>query len=805
MDDLETFLNADRATWIDLFERWHGHTYKKPPLDDVKRWNDLIKNKTYGVADDKVDELSHRLTLGFHTTVVELRNWLEKEEGEARKELAAEEKLRHEQGARTDTAQGATGVTEEQVKERLRIRAGVAIARDRSREWESEGPRGLREDMSDVTPARMEAVMTAFTTSVKPQCAEAYKHYRTEETAKLPCVVEFEAAYSELHSAEGWLREACHRMRRPLGEQQPGAALRVKQAAEEELFKAWVAYTEACSGVGAALVGLAEGFIQWAKDDTENKIRANFATEHRKTTTAMVGAKLALATTAALVGCLSLASGPAVLTALAALGVGMEYLDGLVTGAVTKADAADDSTVDRLAGRKFEGAGSEGNLDAITTTANAARQAQTVAGPGLRWLEAATGFPTAPESALVGDFAQVGKLLVDVHRIVNPQILKDTPERAALLEALHRARTSLEGAAPAGGKVDVFTFDLATGIATITVNGVRGTLQNGRFSPDDRARRSFEAALADWTRTITGPVNVPAPRGTKFGGQRVVRFTLQPVDGEGPVDAANVASSIHSHTEEELGFRCRAIASGFGLPKQWGTDRWEIEFFLSHEGDINLEEPKFEFKYMIHYPDHDQGSGIIARTGADIERLYRLRQEDSELNFIPLLRECLGGPARNFVLDASQGLLECDGSIVLEMGLAFQDVLANQKEVWDTLQRFESGVAGPDAWEERSPAVHFLLWSWEEAVRAYHDVLECGAFEVEAFRRFLTYTRSLTGESSSRFTCFVTADAELHDRLMKMMDLYWVALRGDNVDDEGAQLRVQQIRTLLESGHMPAF
>ncbi|RSS64090.1 hypothetical protein [Streptomyces sp. WAC06614] len=746
--------------WINLFGRWY-ELEKKPDQSTLELWLTLVQK--YRASDPRsysdavqaagverlIGDWNLQLELGFFEHCNAIRGWVDKAVAKAREQLAEELAQARNRG-QTE----AQTVTDEQVKERQQRNMGRQLAKARSKQWEREGSQGLTTAMSELTVARMEAVMTAVTRQVKPKFAELYGHYR-QMPEKLPALELLEAAHAGLNTAESALREACHMERH-----EPPRSRARREARDEGLLDAWVEYTTACTELGAAMFEAAKNIVRWATEDAEKKIKENLSSENPRVAAALVGIRITLATLTAAAQCLSLAGGaPAVLATTAAMNTTYELLERLIVGLTARGQARDPEKILELAGREYKpDPAAKRSSTLADTTSEVLKPISGVAVPALHWDTAATGSAMAAKSApVVGQLVQIGKIAVDLQKLVNPAILEDTRDREALVTLLKRAFAGMSEAAPEG-KVDLFAFDPATGTATVMVNGVSGTLRDGRFSPDDRSG-GLVAALADWTRHTQDPFPGIAPDGAfTFAGRRLRRFSLQ-ANGAS-VAAADVVSAITSYEEVAGGYKCRATASAFGLGESVGCDSWQIEFFLTHEGEVELNSKDIHFEWLMRYAQESPGDGIIAQTEKAVVLLERLSEDDPGLSLVTVLRAggALGEDVAGCILD-DEGLWDSAriGRIVPQEALL--EVRQAVPWILETRRQLESGTFVPVDWDSLSTTQLFLLRDWYEPWLAFDQVFSAEG-EILRWVTFEEKLHSLSDGGADKFNRLV---AQQHD------------------------------------------
>ncbi|MFE5540350.1 hypothetical protein ACFQ78_32010 [Streptomyces sp. NPDC056519] len=728
-------LLARGEAWAELFSRWYAREKKANP-DDVRQWLGLVKSvirdgkpldeaaEALGITADRLAGWNLQISLDFSADCGEIRTFLEEQEAAVRKALADELQQAVNQGTSTRTS-----VTEDEVAERLLRKAGAAIAKSRSRKWEAEAGEDASQEMSRVTPVRMEAVLQAYTRTVKPKFMELYQTYRMPATKDLPDIQQLEAAHSQLLSAEAFLREACHNARTLLtggkGRERARPSIDAKDLAsvEELLFSAWVEYTQACTDLAKAIYQASEGLIKWAIAEAEKKIQTNFSSVHPEVAKVLTGTRIAVTVLSAVLQCMSIGTGPVGLAAAASVTACVDGLELLIVRAVSYTDARKSGKAAELAGMDFK---STSEANETTKGFDKANDVLTAGGglpaPLLKAVASGTGSVAATELAPpAAQIARMGKLAKDAYKAFNPAERKEAPERDAYVAALKKAEATL-GASISEADVDTFRFERRTGIATVTIDGVRGTLQNGRFSPEE-VDAGFADALQRWakrTGTSEGLLEL-AFNSFDFFGSPIGTFLLRGSDGQ-PVNWSDAASAIFSYIEEPLkidgaahkGYQCSAYASGLGLSKDWG-DCWTLRFFLSHDGHVKYLGSQFDW---MRVGAADDTVSITATDGEHVEFLKALIPVRAHIGLLPR------------VMRSSETEYSLEGGcLVGEDGLLLTEdeavgLLDSLPLVLDIRETVESGSYVEVPWDDLPPGAADVIGDWREPLQLFKNVCE---------------------------------------------------------------------------------
>ncbi|MFF0219085.1 hypothetical protein [Streptomyces vinaceus] len=731
-------LLARSEAWAELFSRWYAREKKANP-DDVRQWLSLVKSvirdgkgvqeaaDALDITEDRLSGWSLQITMPFSEACGEIRTLLEEQEAAVRKALAVELEKARIQGTSTQTV-----VTEDEVAERLSRNVGVAIAKSRSRKWEAEAWQDESQEMSRVTPTRMEAVLQAYTRTVKPKFMELYQTYRMPATKDLPDIQQLEAAHSQLLSAEASLREACHNMRTLLtarrGREQARRAAEPKglASAEELLLTAWVEYTQACTDLAKAIYQASEGLIKWAIEEAEKKIQANFSTVHADLAKVLTGARIAVTVLSSVLQCMSIGTGPVGLAAAASVTACVDGLELLIVRAVSYSDARRSDKAMELAGTVFKASSSDQEtLSALDKANELLAAGGGVPAPLLKAEAAETGSVAVGEAVpFATQITRMGKLAKDAYKAFNPAERTDTPERAAYVAALKKAQATLD-ASTDEATVDAFRFDRTTGTATVTIDGVRGTLQNGRFSPE-----GVDAGFADALQRLANRTGGReallelAFKSFTFCGSRISTFLLRGHDGR-QVAWSDAASAVISHIEKPLkisgedrkGFQCSAYASGLGLAKD-KEDCWKVDFFLSHDG--HLKYIRSEFQWM-RVGDPNTAVGITATDEEHVKHLQAIIPHRANMGHLP---KVMGSGETEYRLEDGWLVGEDDLSIPADKVV---ETLGHLPLVLDLRENLERGTYVEVLWDLLPQTVAGFIADWREPLRQFLAV--CGSPE----------------------------------------------------------------------------
>lgn len=634
-----------RGPWVELYVQWYEfHIDDRAELEHV-----LLMVRTFartGVLKDAIAAIAEpadracirawdaRIGRNFRDACGDVRAWLTAEDAEARRQLERE-------GATGSGTLFGRGVPAGAVKERRRANTAREIRRAQA-ERDSRDPDELQRNLFHI-----EAHLAAYTWAVKPRSKQLYGLYSQKVWGGDTSVVDrFAAAYGGLNTAEAEVRRVAEDLRRTLAEAasewaraiesgeadmaatDPPAEVVVVQA---EVIRAWTEYLTACTVFAEALSAVSAQIVAWARKDTADKIRGNFASAHPNVAGAQLLVNLAVTALSALIQALgTLASAVPAVTAVtvaasSALTAALDLIERLVASLIADADARDPGTVRRHIGREYQVSPSgEGPARVAEEADRAANVVGQAVGPALSWVAERTGSPSGMAAQAVpvaGMLWRFGAMVVRFEELVNRRILQDTGERKALEELLEQAYAHLASVAPV---LDVQVIDArpVEGWAKVKVNGKRGELRGGRFSPSDRSG-SLEAALRNWMKADPQThVALPAT------GRPVRRYVLQHADGSLVAPDA-VASAVIAYREKPRGFVCEAYASGFGVGRDAGRDRWHVTFSLTADGVAQVVEERTDFAYLeLYTPDRSltvrtedlRGAGALLREtggGAD--------------------------------------------------------------------------------------------------------------------------------------------------------------------------------------------
>ncbi|MFD7084619.1 hypothetical protein [Streptomyces sp. NPDC059918] len=638
-------LLGKRGPWVELYVQW----YEAHVDDGAELRHVLLMVRTFartgvlrdaiaavpGTARKHVRAWDARIGRDFRDACGDVRTWLTAEDDEARRQLERE-------GATGSGLLFGRGVPAEAVKERRRANTAREI-RSAQAERDSRDPDGLLRNLFHI-----EAHLAAYTQAVKPKSKQLYGLYSQKAWGGDTSVVDrFAAAYGGLNTAEAEVRRVGEDLRRTLAEAasqwdreirsgeadmartDPSAEVVVAQA---EVIRAWTQYLDACAVFAEALSAVSAQIVAWARKDTADKIRKNFASAHPNVAGAQLLVNLAVTALSALIQALgTLASAVPAITAVtvaasSGLTAALDLIERLVASLIADTDARDPGTVRRHIGREYQVAPSgEGPARAAEEADYAANVVGQAVGPALGWVAERTGSPSgiaAQAIPVAGMLWRFGAMVVRFEELVNRRILQDTGERQALERLLEQAYAHLSSVAP---DLDVRVIDARTeeGWAQVEVNGQDGELVGGRFSPSERSG-SLEAALRNWMKADP-PTHVALPA----AGRPVRRYVLQHADGT-LVAPEGVADAVITYREKSGGFVCEAYASGYGVGREAGRDRWHVTFSLTAEGVAHVIEDRTDFVYLELYTrdqalvvraEDARGAGALLReTGGGADR-----------------------------------------------------------------------------------------------------------------------------------------------------------------------------------------
>ncbi|MFF4369419.1 hypothetical protein [Streptomyces sp. NPDC001594] len=765
--------------WTDLFWRWYTQTHRNE-TEDLHLWFKLVRSheetgslqKTLAAVPEaarRMGRWKRLIAVDFFGACHEVRMWMEVERKQARQELERE---------RGTVAWYQRGVSDADVRKRLRTNLGKAVAKARSEEWEQacHGAPGL----TGRTVAQMEAVLTAFTRTVKPQFMALYQHYGTRAESGPGTARQYLAdAHSRVAGAEAWLREAGQRVRDP---ESVTRAQGDRTTAEENLIAAWVDYTRACEEMGTALLDASQAVVDWAVEDTVKKIQANFGTVHPEIAWAQLGIRSAVTVLNALLQCFALASvgapplAGAALTVSAGLTVALKYIEELTVYKIAQVDAESPAMVRRHLGADYRQSSGAKTVAAVASRSkDIVGDVGTVLTSGLRWASKATDSPAGAAALAVpgvGTLGQFGKIGEQATELLTPGELTHGYDRTALLAMLDRAQDHLNAPGAAEPQVQVHEFDPATGQAKITVNGVYGILENGRFRPADDGRESLEAVLHNWARS-TKDINprLDVDEIDLDGLGPVTSFVIQH-DGQAATPAT-VASAITWHEEEPgRGFKCRAHAMALPCFPAERAAVWEITFFVTYEGKAKfLRDAEPQIQWLGLTARSDPGTKVFVHTRDEVRALAYIQEKDPALDSLRMVRSLRRLPG-HFILDG-ETLRDADGTTVMELALLYQ-LCDGLEAAQRLLEELEWGQP-PDIEQVTLPGqlTTFLLGDWYKPLE-YYRRLRAIENEIDrwlTFEGFCERTRS-SPLDHVRFLRFVQADDALSTHLERIGRLY---------------------------------
>ncbi|MCY0931640.1 hypothetical protein OTB20_36770 [Streptomyces sp. H27-H1] len=377
-----------------------------------------------------------------------------------------------------------------------------------------------KEDGSDSPPspqeiAVVEAWIVAHTREVKPKFSVLYGAFGALETqvgygANKKAVrmdvsatwtgvkdarTHLETAYLKVTSAEGYLRQLC----RPHPDKKLDGA-----SCADELREAHVALINAYAGLAHAVTEAARSCYAWAQATTRDQLRDNFSSNFRVINGVLLGMEGLIAGMRVCLAIVGAAGGllPVTAIASAALAVASDSIQELVRRAVAGEAAKDPRQVREHVGREYQDDPANkvlgsGTQKAADTAADCLSKAASLTAAVLR----SNVLPVTAAKALplVGEATAVGTFLVRLHDHFNRKVLTDRVNRSHLLEMFDEASRHVDGAQLGQCSVVVHSFDPDNLSAVVDINGVRGTLAQGRFRAKDR-RDVFRTVAERWIR-----------------------------------------------------------------------------------------------------------------------------------------------------------------------------------------------------------------------------------------------------------------------------------------------------------------
>ncbi|MFE5540767.1 hypothetical protein ACFQ78_34225 [Streptomyces sp. NPDC056519] len=689
-----------------------------------------------------------------------------------------------------------------------------AVARRRLKDRD-----GHRPHDTDGTLAYVEVSLVAYTLKVKPRVNELFGIYaQLDKAGPSAARQSLERAHAPLLSAEAELRKTCGQLRNA-----PAAS---KPDAEKAVIAAWTRYTKACSDMGAAVREAAEGFIRWVIEDTSKKIQASFESAHPGVAWALWVVELLVTILSGLlqaIGYMAAPAGPQVtavtMTAGAALLSALELIKAATVRLVSDVSASDPVTYRRHLGATYESP--DGLVRKVAETAEVVSRVANLgsapAAAGMRYEAQQSGDPTGPLAQAAPFVALLSKITGLIERAVklaNPQVLTDTADRPALVAMLDRAEADLRSRPYPGGAVAVIDYPKTGGDGgtRVSIEGRSGTMRNGRFHPDDR-REILPVALSRWAKTWSKVQANPRFEAITYSYPALdpsVPKYFTPVRGFvihkdwSPAEWDDVAQGTVVCASDEVagGFRCRSVASALGLGSADGNDRWEVEFFVSHEGEARL--LGAEFQWLTLYAKNHPATLVVARTPEQAKALLGLRAEDPELDVLLLVQSALGLPAQHFELTA-EGLLDNAGTRLLDHEVL--EVLCTRREdARRLLEELERGQpAGVTACSLPDKALTFLLTGWEIPINYYAWVLEQPG-KVEQWVCSETLSARWTENdplSLVRFLRFVRANPELSEDLEMIGRLFDEGQTALASGDTEQRAYLEQLEQLIKAGEAP--
>ncbi|MFK0238378.1 hypothetical protein [Streptomyces vinaceus] len=510
-------------------------------------------------------------------------------------------------------------------------RGGRDDQRQRFEKWVS-GERtkaAVRSDSQGAHLNQIEAWLTAHTQKMKPQFAKLYQALGdvTTQGEKVDVAAEWdevkrirqelEAAYGQVLTAEGTLRMLV----RPAD----GRAPHVQQAQE-----AWAALVDSYAALADAVVRAARHCHAWASSHARNEMQKNFATAFPVINGLLlameglvVGMRICLAaigTTGALMAVTAPVS--------AALAVASETVQELARRAVASEAAKDPRRMREHVGRFYDQDPAKRLLgkdpeESVATAARYVARTGRVAAEIVRSnVKAATAAKVLP---YVGEAAAIGAFSVHLAEQFNRKILVDDVNREHFLAMFDEASLHVRQAQLGQCSVTVHSFVPSDRTADVTLNGVRGTLQHGRFTPQDR----------------TGVFRLVAQRWFKNGGPHLEgNLTVMAAHGTaGPDDLLDPACAEYIEIGHSGTFHVTATAQ---RPERNATSFWKVRFSLSAEGSANALESVWQ-GYRVHTPDG------LAITISEQELAQLLEDSvDTVAESFDDLRERQGWDGRNF-------------------------------------------------------------------------------------------------------------------------------------------------------------
>ncbi|WP_326948724.1 hypothetical protein OG439_08010 [Amycolatopsis sp. NBC_01307] len=405
----------------------------------------------------------------------------------------------------------------------------------------------------------VETKMLAATAELKPVFAETYSAYVKAEGWKTrgEATKLLETAYTALMSCEGELRRTTGVLRGLDPKRVAGRDTRndpgplIGPAQYEELGRAWQHYLAALENLGDATVRAAKLCDEWARKSTAGKLKENFASAFPVVNGCLLGAETLVWTlrmcvvSAGLGGVAAFPLAPEV-TALvsSAISAAHTIVAEMIRGLVAYSAAGDRETVERHLGAEYaaklkeldakEAAEAAGE-DGAPGTGSAVAGGMAAGLPGVLDVAARTAIKTLKDDAakmkvvaampVVGEVIQGLGLIVKWGEQLNPKELRVTePERRErLLTALQQAWSQLDAVGEDPDReVTVHSYDAGHDAFYVDLNGERGWVWNGRFTPDDRRRaaelvvKAFEREsevfqVDEYFLTALGPRNETLP------------------------------------------------------------------------------------------------------------------------------------------------------------------------------------------------------------------------------------------------------------------------------------------------------
>ncbi|WP_328455219.1 hypothetical protein [Amycolatopsis sp. NBC_00438] len=534
----------------------------------------------------------------------------------------------------------------------------------------------------------VEARMLAATAGIKPVFAATYSAYAEAEGWKSRDEAKalLEAAYTALMSCEGELRRTTGVLRgldpkrvRDRDTRNDPAPL-IGPAQYEELGTAWRNYLAALENLGDATVRAARLCDAWARKSTAGKLKEDFASAFPVVNGCLLGAETLVWTlrmcvvSAGLAGVAAFPLAPEV-TALvsSAISAAHTIVAELIRGLVAYSAAGDRETVERHLGAEYVAKLKE--LDAKEAAEAAAEDdapgtGSAVAGgvaaglPGLLDVGARSAMKVLRDDTakmkvvtampVVGEVIQGLGLVVKWGEQLNPKELRVTEpqRRQRLLEALKHAWSELDaiGENP-DREVTVHGYDAGHDAFYVDLNGERGWVWNGRFTPDDRTRaagfvvKAFEREselfqIDEYFVTALGPQGQALPMTApvlteQFLGDEDGYFYFRThvratVDGHFLLGEARIAVTAEGRArisdgphplagaEDRLGpltvllWQCRSLEP---LPDEVPVDFWRdlVDNGLQEWAEEHLDRTQVPDEPLYFGHAHSRGDGLLWR------------------------------------------------------------------------------------------------------------------------------------------------------------------------------------------------